>query len=159
MAVRKRHKKSEYTKNRNLQMRRINIKHAYLVKRRDGFKCVLTGQDGPLDAHHVLGRHGALAFWDLRGTISIVKGKHFPFHHGAVAIRMQIAKEIIDYLGEELYNELLEIKGQIFKKTPDEIEKHQNEMAIDAGVFRWRDVISEKDYNAYFKNGDGEITE
>ena len=63
---------------------------------------------------------------------------------------MKVNKEIIDYLGPELYTELFRIGNEIFKKTNDECEEHLNELAVKQGIV-WKDVIPEETYKRYWK--------
>lgn len=77
---------------------RCLILWAEAVKARAGGRSELSGSEGRLHAHHIVGRKGAAGLM-LSNGICLTAGEHFVYHHGRAEDAARIDIGIVDFIG------------------------------------------------------------
>ena len=114
------HKKKK-SKKKHLKAKTILAMWALAVKTRDGFKCVYCGRTSEqvdLESHHIFSRrHAAIKYNMDDGLTFCVR------EHTQIISSYELKKWIIDYIGQEKYDELEKMSYKV--KIWTESEKRE----------------------------------
>lgn len=83
-----------------------------------GHKCAVCGAS-PVQAHHIFTRSYKSTRWNLDNGIALCYRHHFYLEHSKFE---EFRDFVINYLGEDKYNEIKELSKQIVKPDLEEIK-------------------------------------
>lgn len=85
------------------------------VKVRDGYKCAYCGAKDNLESHHIFSRRHAITKYDMDNGVTLCK-----YHHTMIEKSYDLKQWLINWVGQDKYNELDRLHYQLKKWTEAE---------------------------------------